>query len=218
MATSETGTSLWRGAVDLRQGASAVGRMWLFARNFFKSPAMLGSLVPSSRFLVNDVLSTVDWERARVIVEFGPGVGTMTREILRRMHPQARLIAIELNPEFVQFLQTEISDRRLHVVNASAGAVRDVLDSLGLGCADYIISGLPYTNMPDSARQAISQQSRAALHPEGVLLIYQFTATILPYLQSSFSSVRQRFQPLNILPARIFHCTLSSQRPPASQA
>jgi hypothetical protein len=30
----------------------------------------------------------------------------------------------------------------------------------------------------------------------------------LPSLQSSFSSVREDFQPLNILPARIFRCTL----------
>jgi hypothetical protein len=29
----------------------------------------------------------------------------------------------------------------------------------------------------------------------------------LPYLKSSFSSVRQNFQFLNILPARIFYCT-----------
>ncbi|HXZ32867.1 MAG TPA: rRNA adenine N-6-methyltransferase family protein [Terriglobales bacterium] len=207
MASSETESSLLRGSADQRP-ASAAARLWLFARNFFKSPAMLGSVIPSSPFLVNDVLSAVDWERARVIVEFGPGVGTMTREILRRMHPEANLIAIELNPEFVRFLQTELADRRLRVVNASAAAVRDVLAGLGLGSADYIISGLPYTNMADSTRQIISEQSRAALHANGALLIYQFTGTILPYLQSSFSSVRQRFQPLNILPARIFHCTL----------
>jgi phospholipid N-methyltransferase len=206
MATSQSGTPLLRGAVDHCAGPAA--RIWLFARNFLKFPAMLGSVVPSSRFLVNDVLSRVDWGRARVIVEFGPGVGTMTREILRRMHPQAILIAIELNPEFVEFLGSELCDPRLHVVNASAAAVRQVLDSLGLGDADCIISGLPYTNMSDATRRTILQQSRTALHPEGALLIYQFTATILPYLQSSFGSVRQRFQPLNILPARIFHCTL----------
>jgi len=206
MPGSETGTPVLRAVVDHWAGASA-SRIWLFARNFFKSPAMLGSVIPSSRFLVNDVLSGVDWKRARVIVEFGPGVGTMTREILRRMHPDATLVAIELNSEFVQFLESELNDRRLRIVNTSAVAVRDVLDSLRLGCADYIISGLPYTIMPDSSRQVISQESRAVLAADGALLIYQFTGTILPYLRSSFGSVEQRFQPLNILPARIFHCT-----------
>jgi phospholipid N-methyltransferase len=168
---------------------------------------MLGSMIPSSHFLVDDVLSRVDWETARLIVEFGPGVGTMTQEILKRMRPDATLVAIELNREFVGFLQDRTSDARFQVVHASACKVRGVLEGLGLGPADCIVSGLPYTNMPENVRQEILEESRRALNPRGALLIYQFTRTVLPYLQSHFGSVRQGFQPLNILPARIFHCT-----------
>ena len=51
----------------------------LFALNFFLHPSMLGSLVPSSRFVIQDVMAQVDWDRARVVVEYGPGVGTITR-------------------------------------------------------------------------------------------------------------------------------------------
>lgn len=168
---------------------------------------MLGSVIPSSRFLVNDVLNHVDWEKARVIVEYGPGVGTMTQEILKRMRPDAVLLAIELNEEFVTFLRKEIVDPRLHAVHASAADVRNVLASLGLPSADYIISGIPYSNMPHAVRREVMLESRQVLHPEGALLVYQFTNTVLPYLKSSFSSVRQNFQVLNILPARIFYCT-----------
>jgi phospholipid N-methyltransferase len=188
--------------------APASSRRFLFALNFFKSPAMLGSLIPSSRFLVNDVLNQVDWAKARVIVEYGPGVGTITQEILKRMRPDAVLLAIELNEEFVTFLQEEIVDPRLHAVHASAADVGNVLARLGLPSADYIISGIPYSNMPHAVRREVMQASRQVLHPEGALLVYQFTKTVLPYLKSSFSSVRQNFQFLNILPARIFYCTL----------
>jgi phospholipid N-methyltransferase len=189
----------------LRTPASS--RRFLFALNFFKSPAMLGSLIPSSRFLVNDVLNHVDWDKARVIVEYGPGVGTITQEILKRMRPDAVLLALELNEEFVTFLQEEIVDPRFHAVHASASDVRSVLTKLGLPCADYIISGIPYSTMPHAVRREVMQASRQVLHPEGALLVYQFTNTVLPYLKSSFSSVRQNFQFLNILPARIFYCT-----------
>ena len=52
---------------------------------------MLGSVIPSSRFLVNDLMAQVDWDRARVVVEYGPGVGTITQHILKRMVlPQGR--------------------------------------------------------------------------------------------------------------------------------
>ena len=61
--------------------------------------------------------------------------------------------------------------------------------------------------MPDAVRREVMQESRQVLHPDGALLVYQFTNTVLPYLKSSFGSVRQGFQFLNILPARIFYCT-----------
>jgi phospholipid N-methyltransferase len=207
VATSEQGIQRIEAWQPGRSKAVSWTRLFLFARNFFRFPAMLGSVIPSSRFLVKDVLSRVDWERARVIVEFGPGVGTMTQEILKRMRPDATLVAIELNREFVGFLQNQASDPRLQVVHASACKVRAVLEGLGLETADCIISGIPYTNMPEEVRQEILEESRRALNPRGALLIYQFTRTVLPYLQSNFGSVRQGFQPLNIFPARIFYCT-----------
>jgi len=183
---------------------SAVG---LFARNFFKYPSMLGSIVPSSRFLVKDLMSEIDWDRARVLVEFGPGVGTITREVLKRMRPDAVLVVIELNEEFVQYLAATVRDPRLRIVHGSAAHVRRILSEQGLAPADCIISGLPYSLLPEEVRKEIVSESRQALKAEGSLLVFQFSPSVLPYLKSSFSSVKLGFQLLNILPARIFHCT-----------
>ena len=179
----------------------------LFARNFFKYPFMLGSVIPSSPFLVKDLMSQVDWDRARVLVEYGPGVGTFTREILRRMRPDAVLVAIELNTDFVEYLSDRVRDPRFRVVQGSAARVRSILAEQNLAAADYIISGLPYLNMTDSLRREILQESRLALKAEGSMLLFQYTRTLLPYLESSFSSVKLNFQLFNILPALIFHCT-----------
>ena len=116
-------------------------------------------------------------------------------------------MAIELNNEFVSFLRSEIHDPRLHTVHASALDVRDVLlKHVGAIRADYIVSGIPYSTIPDAIRWQILKESRRLLQPQGALLVYQFTKTIA-YLQASFSSVKQTFQLLNIMPARIFYCT-----------
>jgi phospholipid N-methyltransferase len=179
----------------------------LFARNFFRYPKLLGSLVPSSPFLVKHVLSLVDWQRAGVVVEYGPGVGTITREILKRIRPDATLVAIELNPCFVEFLQNEINDPRLRVVYGSATDVRRILTEFNLPHADYIISGIPYTLLPDGVRRSVIHESHLALHPEGAFVIYQFTRTVLRYLRPTFANVQQDFNLFNILPARIFYCT-----------
>src|SRR5207248_5591745 len=70
-----------------------------FARQFVKNPKLVASVVPSSPFLVNHLMSLIDWKRTRVLVEYGPGLGTITEEVLKRMRPDAVLVAIELNQE-----------------------------------------------------------------------------------------------------------------------
>jgi len=179
----------------------------LFARNFLKHPSMLGSVVPSSPFLVKDLMAQIAWDRASILVEFGPGVGTITREVLKRMRPDAVLVVIELNEDFVQYLRASIPDPRLRIVHGSAVHVRRTLAEQGVGPADYIISSLPYSLLSEPVRQEIVAESRHALKAQGSLLVFQYNRTLLPYLKSSFSSVRLDFQLLNILPALIFHCT-----------
>lgn len=179
----------------------------LFARNFLKYPSMLGSIVPSSPFLVNDIMGQIDWDQARVLVEFGPGVGTITREALKRMRQDAVLVVIELNEDFVQYLGNTIRDPRLRIVHGSAAHVRRILGEQGVAPADYIISSLPYSLLPENLRREIVSESRYALKAQGSLLVFQYSRMLLPYLKSSFGSVRLGFQLFNILPAMIFHCT-----------
>ncbi len=167
---------------------------------------MIGSLIPSSRFLVGRLLQQIDWKRANVIVEYGPGVGTITTAILKRLRPDAILVAIELNEDFVQLLREQNRDPRLKVVHGSAAEVSAVLKSLSRDHADYIISGIPYTTLPEKERVNVMRASRAALRPDGKLLMYQFTRAVLPYLQREFATVKTSFEPLNVLPAQLFTC------------
>ena len=195
------------------QTASRSEQILLFGRNFIKHPKMLGSLIPSSRFLVNKVLNEVDWAGARVFLEYGPGVGTFTTEILRRMRPDAVVIALETNADFVRFLRGKIHDDRLHVVHGSAADADMALAKLNLSHADYILSGIPYTTIPAEVREVILHKTHSLLHPSGAFLVYQFTRTVLPYLQQVFSSIEQDFEPLNVMPARLFFCRHHTDRP-----
>ncbi|MBX5462771.1 MAG: NAD-binding protein [Steroidobacteraceae bacterium] len=183
------------------------GQRLLFARAFFRHPRMLGSVIPSSRFLIREVLDRVDWARARVIVEYGPGVGTITGEILDHMREDAMLIAIETNPEFVRYLREGLRDHRLHVVQRSAADVRAVLREHGADKASYIISGIPFSTLPRAQREHILLESRAALEPGGAFLVYQFSSRVLEDLRRVFGKVERGFELFNILPAHLFFCT-----------
>ena len=112
-----------------RRNGTRSEQLLLFGRNFLKHPRMLGSVIPSSRFLVDRVLGQVDWPRAGTIVEYGPGVGTLTREILRRLGPEATLVAIETNGDFVSYLEETTEHYDLIF---SAGVLYHMRDPIGL--------------------------------------------------------------------------------------
>jgi phospholipid N-methyltransferase len=178
-----------------------------FARTFFKNPRMLGSVIPSSRWLVDQLLRHVDWDAARVIVEYGPGVGTISRDILKRMRPDATLVTIELNTDFVEVMKRNFHDPRLRVVHRSAADVNEILAELGLGKADYVIAGIPFSIMSDQDRDAVLRNAHTALRDTGVLLIYQFSGKVKRDLMKLFAKVKSSFEPRNILPARVFVCS-----------
>ncbi len=181
-------------------------RALLFARNFFKHPRMLGSIVPSSRFLMSRILKQIDWKRGRIFIEYGPGVGNFTVEILKRMRPDATLIVFEMNGEFAEYLRSSIKDPRLHVVHGSAAEVQIKLHGLGWKHADYVLSGIPFSTMPCDVRDEILVVTRTALCPNGAFLVYQFSPSVLPHLQSAFARIERDFELLNVLPAHLFYC------------
>jgi len=107
----------------------------------------------------------------------------------------------------VKYLRNTIRDSRLRVVHGSAARARSILLEQGLSGADYIISSLPYSLLTETQRKEIVIESRLALKPQGSLVVFQYSRLLLPYLKSTFSSVKREFQLFNILPAQIFHCT-----------
>jgi phospholipid N-methyltransferase len=214
MSSSQTGQ-----AVSNKQQISnrtRGGHALLFARNFFRHPRMLGSIVPSSRFLIKQLLEPIDWGQARVIVEYGPGVGSITSEILRRMRPDASLIVIETNPEFVSFLRSSSDDERLQVVEASAESVVEILRQHGHEKASYVISGIPFSTISPPLRERILRKTCSVLEPHGSFLVYQFSTRVFHDLKRIFRNVRHRFEPLNVLPAHLFFCRPDPVVSPAS--
>jgi phospholipid N-methyltransferase len=197
----------------------------LFFKGFLKHPGMVGSVIPSSDALVDKVLAPVDWSRVRTFVEYGPGVGTFTARILERLPADAELIAIDLNPEFVDYLRREIRDPRLRVVRGSASDVRRIMVDLGHQHADYILSGLPFSTLPEGVGDRIAAETAAALRPGGVFLVYQVSPKVADFLAPHFARIERGFEWRNIPPMRLFRASnqaassagsVSSIQPPPS--
>lgn len=149
-----------------------------FLRGFLKHPVMVGSIIPSSRVLIEKMLKPVDWENTKVFVEYGPGVGTFTRPILEKLGPDATLVTIDTNAEFTAFLKDSIDDERLVAVTGSAADVEKILADRGFDHADFVLSGLPFSTLPPGVGDAIGEATAKVIRPGGAFLVYQFSPKV----------------------------------------
>ena len=178
--------------------------MAMFFKGFLKHPVMVGSIIPSSKILIERMLKPVDWSRTKVFVEYGPGVGTFTRPILAKLGDEAVLVTIDTNKDFCDYLKRAIHDPRLHVVHGSAADVGEILKRLGLGDADYIISGLPFSTLPPGVGPMIAKATAAALRSGGAFLVYQFHPKVRNIIAPYFDRVDHAFEMRNVPPAQLW--------------
>jgi len=177
---------------------------WQFLRGFFKHPVMVGSIIPSSKVLIERMLKPVDWDRTKLFVEFGPGVGTFTRPVLDEMGEDATLIAIDTNPDFIKFLGKSIDDPRLIAVTGSAADVESIIAEHGFNQADYVLSGLPFSTLPPGIGEEIAKATAKVIRPGGAFLVYQFSPKVQAFLQPWFDRIDRGFEWINVPPARLF--------------
>ena len=148
----------------------------LFFKRFLQRPFQIASIVPSSRALVERVADKIDFNRARVIAEYGPGVGVHSREIARRMRLDAQLLLFELDPALSKDLERQFThDPRVQVVNSDAAGLPGELRRRGIPQCDYILSGIPFSILKIDKKRALLQKTHDALGPGGQFIIYQVT-------------------------------------------
>lgn len=165
---------------------------------------MVGSIIPSSRVLIERMLKPVDWENTKLFVEYGPGVGTFTRPILEKMADDAKLIAIDTNADFINFLGKSIDDPRLVPVAGSAADVEQIIADHGFDHADYVLSGLPFSTLPPGIGDDIAKATSAVLRPGGAFLVYQFSPKVLDFIRPHFGRIDRGFEWINVPPATLF--------------
>ena len=203
MPTSHARTLKAARRLERRDRRSASPR-WQFLRGFIKHPRMVGSIIPSSRILINKMLGPVDWETTRLFVEYGPGVGTFTRPILDLLGPDATLVTIDTNADFTTYLRDAIDDPRLVPVTGSAADVEKILADRGLGQADYVLSGLPFSTLPPGVGDAIATATAAVIRPGGAFLVYQFSPKVRDFIAPHFARIDRGFEWVNVPPATLF--------------
>jgi phospholipid N-methyltransferase len=148
----------------------------LFFKRFLQRPFQIASIVPSSKALVERVSAKIDFNRATVLAEYGPGEGVHSREIARRMRRDARLLLFELDPAFSHDLARQFADDpRVIVLNRDAADLPLEMKTRGISHCDYILSGIPFSILKLDKKRALLKKTYEALAPGGSFIIYQVT-------------------------------------------
>jgi phospholipid N-methyltransferase len=204
MSTSPARTLKGSRRLQRRRDRRSPSPQWQFLRGFLKNPVMVGSIIPSSKVLIDKMLGPVDWANTRLFVEYGPGVGTFTRPILDRLSPDAILVTIDTNPDFTRYLKQSIDDPRFVPVTGSAADVEKILTDRDLGSADYVLSGLPFSTLPPGVGDDIAEATANVIRPGGAFLVYQFSPKVRDFIAPHFEPIKRGFEWINVPPATLF--------------
>lgn len=175
-----------------------------FLRGFLERPKEVGSIIPSSRWMERRITRTAEIASSKIIIELGPGTGGTTKALLQAMAPDAKLLAIEINPGFCELLTDTIQDPRLIVHEGSAADIPEALQKHDLGAPDVVLSGIPFSTMPKELGLSILRAVKASLAPGGRFVAYQFRDVVHTLGKQVFGAASVQLELLNVPPMRVY--------------
>jgi phospholipid N-methyltransferase len=174
--------------------------------NFFRIALFdrqVGALSRSSKYVVRAVVRNLKNQHLARVVEYGPGDGVMTKELLRHMPAHGQLIAVESSLKMLKVLK-EIGDPRLKVITGTVQNISRELKRHHFANVDLVVSSIPFSMLKPAERDSVVRNTFDMLNAAGRFIVFhQYSRIMRGPLKKYFSSVNTRFEPRNILPCFI---------------
>lgn len=106
------------------------------------------------------------------IVEFGPGTGPFTSELVRLLPSPSCYLGIERQPDFVRLLREKFPGLRF-VEGSAEDASRHVAEA-GRTTIKAVVCGLPFASLPPSAQDGIIEALDAMVGPGAEFRTFQY--------------------------------------------
>ncbi|QSB08724.1 methyltransferase domain-containing protein [Lysinibacillus fusiformis] len=179
----------------------------LFIFQYIFNPRSVGAILPSSKYLSKKMINDINFEKAKYIVEYGPGTGIFTENIIKNKKTTTKVVLIENNKNFYTLLQEKYKNvDNTIIVYDSAENVESILMDNQIPYVDYIVSGLPFTSLPINVSNKILQNTLKVLKEDGLFVTFQYTKLKIPFFKKYFPDISIKKEYRNLPPAYILNC------------
>ena len=168
---------------------------------FTKNILVTGAFKETSRRVELEITSKLNQGTDQVYVEFGMGHGNITKEILNNISPTSKLFAFEVNEEFCDFVNNDIDDDRLVIVNDGAENLSKHVDSSVHG----FVSSIPFTFFSKELSRNILNGAYEALETDCHFSQVLYSKVHVKKFKSVFDDVKVKTM-LNIPLECVYHC------------
>lgn len=178
-----------------------------FFLQYLLFPRKTGAVLPSSDYLAEKMVESVDFQTARCIVEYGAGTGVFTDKILKYRKPGTVILIFESNQSFYELLKEKYQkEPNLIILNDTAENIDHYLKAYGIPPIDYVISGLPFASLPKPVSNAILNKTRTWLKADGAFITFQYSMLKKTLFDQYFDHIDVKREYRNVPPAYVLSC------------
>lgn len=179
----------------------------MFILEYIKNPKAIGAIAPSSSYLANKMVESINFKNAKCIVEYGPGTGVFTEKILSRISEDTIVILIEINKNFYNKLNEVYGHKKnVIIINDSAENIDIILKKYSIKKVDYILSGLPFTSLPNEVSRNILIKTSKIIENKSQFITFQYSLLKLNFFREYFNNINYKKVRKNLPPAFVFIC------------
>ena len=191
--------------------SSTLAEAATFFSAFVRNPGSVGAVFPASRYLARSMLEGIEFDSSDVLIELGPGTGSITEHMPRCFKQMPQYIGIEREQRFVEHLRRRLPE--MHFIHGLAQNALQIHQTHHKGYPKAIISSLPFASLSRQLQTEIIENLDALMGEGTVFRTYQYlNAYFLPSgfrfrrrMSETFGEPEmQRIQLFNLPPAVVF--------------
>ena len=144
----------------------------IWYKNLLENPTEIAALFPCSTETCKLMTAHLEGMDEGYILELGSGMGAITECILQRQAPEDKLILIEKNEDFADYLSHKY--RNATVFAEDASNAKKLLQAQGIYEVRHIVCSLPLVIMQQEQQLSILDVIFELLHPQGCVSIVTY--------------------------------------------